>query len=72
MTDTNETNVRTLTRDEIQSLGALTDTKGVCSVLGISERYARMLCAQRAFSAVKVGKEWRVNVESLLAFAGLA
>ena len=72
MADTKETARCTLSREEIMNLGALTDTKGVCAVLGVSERYARMLCTKRAFNAVKVGKEWRVNVESLLAFAGLA
>lgn len=72
MADSKECTARTLTSDEIQDLGALTDTKGVCAILGISERYARMLCVQRAFKAVKVGKEWRVNVASVLAFAGLA
>lgn len=66
-----ECKTKTLSRDEIQQLGALTDTAGVCSILGCSERYARLLCAQGVFKAVKMGREWRANVASVLEFAGL-
>ena len=70
MSDGNRT-TRTLTIDEIDKLGALTDIKGVVGILGCSERYARELCTTKAIRAVKMGRNWRVRVDSLLEFAGL-
>ena len=64
--------ITTLTRDEISQFGALTDTAGVSAVLGISERHARWICENDdRLKAVKIGRNWRVSTESLIAFAGL-
>lgn len=63
--------LKTLTRDEVAQLGAITDVHAICGLLGVSECYARLLCATGKIKAVKLGKAWRVNTSSLLEYAGL-
>ena len=61
----------TLTADEIAHLGALSDIPTGCRLLGVEPQYMRSLCSTGKVKAVKLGKSWRVNTDSLLEFAGL-
>ena len=62
----------TMTLDDLANMPALTDIGHVMALLGCSAVYACKLCATGKIQAVKLGKYWRVNTESLKAFAGLS
>lgn len=64
--------IETFTREQIEHMGAVTNTNGVAGVLGCSVQYARRLCENGTLEAVKMGSNWRVRTSSLLKFAGLA
>lgn len=64
--------IETLTREQIEHMGAVTNVNGVASVLGCSAQYARRLCENGTLEAVKMGAHWRVKTSSLLEYAGLA
>lgn len=60
-----------LTEEQIKELPALIDTTTGMKILGCSRRYFCELCQRGKIKAVKLGKAWRINTDSLLAFAGL-
>ena len=60
-----------LTQDDVAQLPALIDMTTTMALLGVSRRYACVLAREGKFIATKVGRDWRVNTRSLLAYAGL-
>lgn len=62
---------RRLTQTEIENLPALCDATDAMALTGFSRRYVCKLCNDGAFIATKLGKAWKINTRSLLAYAGL-
>ena len=60
-----------LNQSEIEKLPALCDASDAMALTGFSRRYICKLCAEGAFIATKLGKAWKINTRSLLAYAGL-
>lgn len=53
-------------------LPLLLDVETAKQIPQVSGRYMRTLCSTGQVQAVKCGKNWRVNRDSLLAYCGLA
>lgn len=57
---------------DLKTLPLMLDVETARQVPGCSDRYMRTLCESGQVRAVKMGRVWRVNRDSLLAFCGLA
>ena len=59
-------------KEELNSLPVLLDVETTATLLRVTPRYVRNLCASGKLKARKVGKGWKVNKYSVLELAGLA
>lgn len=57
---------------DLKSLPLLLPIETARHIPQVSDRYMRKLCEDGTIRATKVGRTWRVNRDSLLAFCGLA
>lgn len=57
---------------DLKSLPLLLNIETASSIPQISDRQMRKWCEDGTVKAVKMGRVWRVNRDSLLAFCGLA
>ena len=57
---------------DLKTLPLLLDIETAKRIPGCSDRYIRKLCEDGTIRAVKMGRVWRVNRDSLLEFCGLA
>lgn len=57
---------------DLKSLPLLLPIETAKGIPGVSDRYIRKLCEDGTVKAVKMGRVWRVNRDSLLEFCGLA
>lgn len=55
----------------LRALPLLLDIETARQMPNVSGRYMRTLCEEGKVKAVKMGKVWRVNRDSLIAFCGL-
>lgn len=61
----------TNTADKLDALPLMLSTETARQLLNCSDRYVRTLCESGGVKAVKLGRVWRVNRDSLLEFCGL-
>lgn len=58
--------------EDLKTLPLLLPIETARQIPGLSDRGMRMLCENGKVKAVKMGRVWRVNRDSLLEFCGLA
>lgn len=58
--------------DEFRDMPDIVDPVPVACLLGISDRSVYRLCQNGVFKAVKCGKLWRINRDSVLSYIGVA
>lgn len=63
---------KTITSGDYGTLPPVLSTHEAAQVLRVCDSMAGKLCRSGKLRAVKVGKNWRVNRDALLEFAGLA
>lgn len=57
---------------ELQSLPVVIDADTAARALGCSVRTVHRLAREHRIKAVKVGREWRINTQSVAEFMGVA
>lgn len=58
--------------EDLKTLPLMLTIETAKNIPGCSDRYMRTLCESGQVRAVKLGRVWRVNRDSLLEFCGLA
>lgn len=58
--------------DDFRSMPDIVDPLPVAYLLGISDRSVYRLCQNGTFKAVKCGKLWRINRDSVLSYIGVS
>ena len=57
---------------DLKTLPLMLDVETARQIPGCSDRYMRDMCEKKKVKAVKLGRVWRINRDSLLEFCGLA
>lgn len=57
---------------DLKTLPLMLPIETAKQIPGCSDRYMRDMCEKKKVKAVKMGRVWRVNRDSLLEFCGLA
>lgn len=57
---------------DLERMPLLIDSATAASIPGVSRRYVTGLCEAKKVQAIKLGKSWRINRDSWLAYCGLA
>lgn len=60
-----------ITLDAFRTMPDIVDPMPVARLLGISDRSVYRLCQNGTFKAVKCGKLWRINRDSVLSHIGV-
>lgn len=60
-----------ITLDAFRTMPDIVDPMPVAHLLGISDRSVYRLCQNGTFKAVKCGKLWRINRDSVLSYIGV-
>lgn len=60
-----------ITLDAFRTMPDIVDPMPVARLLGISDRSVYRLCQNGTFKAVKCGKLWRINRDSVLSYIGV-
>lgn len=60
-----------ITLDTFRTMPDIVDPMPVARLLGISDRSVYRLCQNGTFKAVKCGKLWRINRDSVLSYIGV-
>ena len=60
-----------ITLDAFRTMPDIVDPIPVAHLLGISDRSVYRLCQNGTFKAVKCGKLWRINRDSVLSYIGV-
>ncbi|MDY4523078.1 MAG: helix-turn-helix domain-containing protein [Atopobium sp.] len=55
----------------LQELPPLITSYQAAEILQVTPRQAINLCKENRFKALKIGREWRINRDSLLEYVGL-
>lgn len=69
--DRNEIQRKAYRVDDFRSMPDIVDPLPVAYLLGISDRSVYRLCQNGTFKAVKCGKLWRINRDSVLSYIGV-
>ena len=56
---------------DLKTLSLMLTIETAKNIPGCSDRYMRLLCEEKKVKAVKMGRVWRVNRDSLLEYCGL-